>query len=382
MLKHVLVISAVALLTALVAVAQPPPEASERHERGLALKRAGKLQQSATELNAAIKAYPRYVEAHYALAWVQRAQGANDKAIESFREVIRIAPHSAEAVESARAIERIRLGPGLVAGRPRERIAFASTREGNTDIYVMELEGGALARLTSHPAVDDAPAWSRDGRRLAFVSERDGNREIYTVNLDGSNLQRLTDHIAIDDRPAWSPDGRLIAFESNRGGSVDVYVIGVDGTGLRQITNLPSDERLGGWSPDGNRLAVLSNRDGYDKVYLASAEGSGWSRLTGGNVPEGRPRWAPDGVHVFLTWSFERNAQVCRVSLDGRSLANITRSPYHDRLSDVSPDGRRVLVVSDRDGHDELYLVEVASGAARRLTFNPGPDFDGAFAPL
>lgn len=382
MLKHVLVISAVALLTAPVVVAQPPPEAAERYQRGLDLKRAGKLHESRTELVAAIKAHPRYMEAHYALAWVHRALGANDRAIESFREVIRIAPHSPEAVESARAIERIRLGPGLVAGRARERIAFASTREGNTDIYVMELEGGALARLTSHPAVDDAPAWAPDGRRLAFVSERDGNREVYTVNVDGSNLRRLTDHVGIDDRPAWSPDGRLIAFESNRGGPMDVYVIGVDGTGLRQVTNLPSDERLGGWSPDGKRLAVLSNRDGYDKVYLVNADGAGWMRLTGGNVPEGRPRWAPDGVHLFLTWTFERNAQVCRVSLDGRSLANITRSPHNDRLSDVSADGRRVLVVSDRDGHDELYLVEVETGAARRLTFNPGPDRDGVFAPL
>ncbi len=359
--------------------AQPPREAVARYEKGMAAKRAGKAPLAVTEFLAAIQLHPRYMEAHYALAWVYRETGAADKAVEAFREVIRIAPHSPEAIEAARAIQRIRLGPGAAEGR--ERIAFTSTRDGNTDLYAMELSGGGLVRITSHPAVDDSPQWSPDGRRLAFVSERDGNREVYLTNIDGSGVQRVTDNPAVDDHPVWSPDGRQIALESNRGGNMDVYVVGADGAGLRQVSFSAADDWMGDWSPDGRQLAILSARDGITKVYVVGADGANVRRLVANNVPEGRPVWGHDGTHIFFSWNFERNIQVCRASLAGKGLANVTRSPYNDRLCDVSRDGRRLLVVSDRQRDEELYLSEMDTGAARRLTFNPGADRDGVFAP-
>ena len=85
------------------------------------------------------------------------------------------------------------------------RIAFASSRDGNREIYVMNADGSGLARLTDNRADDQAPAWSPDGRRIAFTSRRDGNLEIYVMNADGSGLTRLTNHLAEDWEPAWSP---------------------------------------------------------------------------------------------------------------------------------------------------------------------------------
>ncbi len=61
------------------------------------------------------------------------------------------------------------------------------------------------------------PTWSPDGSRLAVVSEREGTRKIYLVDVDGSNLTRLTDG-PNDANPAWAPDGERIAFESERAG--------------------------------------------------------------------------------------------------------------------------------------------------------------------
>ena len=273
-------------------------------------------------------------------------------------------------------------------------ITWEDSRNGNTDIYAMEVQGGALARLTSHPAADDSPDWSPDGRRLAFVSERDGNKEIYLIGADGSGLERLTDNVAVDDHPVWSPDGKLLAFESDRTGNMDVYVVGIDGSGLTRATWSDADDWMGDWAPDGRRLAILSARDGLTpagtetgrdaepkgKVYLVSLHSTRPQRLSLNDVLEGRPIWAPDGQHVYFTWYFE-NEQVCRTDLSATSIANVTRSPYRERLCDVSSDGDKLLVISDRVKEDELYLIEMSTGAARRLTFNPGPDRDGVFAP-
>src|SRR5215216_1896481 len=88
---------------------------------------------------------------------------------------------------------------------------------------------------------------------LAFVSERDGNSEIYVMNVDGTGLLRLTNDAGRDTDPAWSPDGKRIAFASDRAGSWDIYVMNADGSNLVRRTQNRLNEGLNGapaWSPD------------------------------------------------------------------------------------------------------------------------------------
>lgn len=91
---------------------------------------------------------------------------------------------------------------------------------------------------------DTAPALSPDGTKVTFMSRREGNWEIYVANVDGSDLQRLTNDPAEDGLPAWSPDGNAIAFVSNRGGPWAVWAMTPDGSGQRQLFTMQG-------SPDG-----------------------------------------------------------------------------------------------------------------------------------
>ena len=84
---------------------------------------------------------------------------------------------------------------------------------------------------------------------MAFGSELDGNYEIFVMNVDGSGLTRLTNNPYTDCCPSWSPDGRRIAFDSYRGGQEDIYTINADGTGLMNLTNNPSWDADPSWSP-------------------------------------------------------------------------------------------------------------------------------------
>src|SRR5207237_1677568 len=87
------------------------------------------------------------------------------------------------------------------------------------------------------PGTDRGAEWSPDGTQLAFASFRDGNWEIYVVNANGSGLTRLTNATGTDEHPRWSPDGASILFTSNRDGNSEVYVMAANGTSQTNLTN-------------------------------------------------------------------------------------------------------------------------------------------------
>ena len=90
---------------------------------------------------------------------------------------------------------------------------------------------------------------SPDGTEIAFSSDRDGNDEIYVVDIDGTGLVNLTHHPADDMSPGWSPDGSRIAFSSFRDGrTAEVYVMDSDGENLVNLTNHSKDDRFRSWS--------------------------------------------------------------------------------------------------------------------------------------
>src|SRR2546425_746704 len=118
------------------------------------------------------------------------------------------------------------LAPSANAAFPGRngKIAFASSRGGNSDIYTMNPDGTDVTQLTTDPGDDSEPAWSPDGTKIAFSTSRDldpaclqdpngfCNYEIYVMNADGSNQTRLTHESLPDVAPAWSPDGAKIVY--------------------------------------------------------------------------------------------------------------------------------------------------------------------------
>jgi len=90
---------------------------------------------------------------------------------------------------------------------------------------------------------------SPDGTKIAFISDRDGNWEIYLVDVNGSGFDQLTDTVGLEMYPAWSSDGTKIAFQSNRDGNLEVYVMNVDGSNIRNLTNNPAEDTFPAWHP-------------------------------------------------------------------------------------------------------------------------------------
>ena len=155
----------------------------------------------------------------------------------------------------------------------------------------MNADGSVVTRLTNSSLFDGAPAWSPDGTKIAFASNRDGSTQIYVMNADGSLQTRLSNNSATESTPAWSPNGDKLAFTTNKDGNVEVYVMNANGSGQVRLTSNAATDTQPAWSPDGTKIAFTSNRDGNNEIYVMNADGSAQTRLTNIASNDANPDW-------------------------------------------------------------------------------------------
>jgi TolB protein len=250
-------------------------------------------------------------------------------------------------------------------------VAFETYRDGNGEIYVLDTRTGKLANLTRHPADDRAPAWrpppSGSGTSsgvLAFESHRDGNWEIYVLDLADGSLTRLTNNLAYDGAPAWRPttpgsgrDDPQIAFESYRDGNLDIYVMSVNSGEIRRLTDNPAGDYGPAWSPDGATIAFTSWRDGNKEIFIVPAEGGEARNLTQHPADDEDPAWRP---------------ALSEGSANGSTLAFVSW-----RKVDAQTGNRNAEIygISFADGSTE----RLGASEAEPLTDNPWPDLDPAW---
>jgi TolB protein len=241
-------------------------------------------------------------------------------------------------------------------------VAFASRRDGNTDIYARKLDDDQLLRLTYDPAEDRQAAWAPDGETLAFVSQRGNNWDIYRLDLVSGALIRLTRHPHYDAHPSWSPDGAFIAFESYRSGNLDVYIMAADGSQTFQLTANPAADFAPAWSPDGRHIAFVSYRAGSKDIFIypldAGSESAVINLTQTPDRDEDAPAWSPDGSR--LAFSVGRTGgetiHIATLAWKGRSLAEALIQPFNPGTRpDWSPDG--TSLVYEYQGAGNAYLL-------------------------
>jgi Tol biopolymer transport system component len=192
------------------------------------------------------------------------------------------------------------------------QVAFVTDRDGNDEIYRIDISGANLFNISHNSQADLNPSWSRDGARIAFNSFRTGNSEIYTVNSDGSGLLQLTNHPAYDGQPSWSLDGTQIVFTSLRSGRYELWLMNADGSNLRQLT-FGATALYPAWSPKGDQIAYANDGDGdgWLELWLINVDGTAAHKLVGGGALRDfwLPAWSPDGNAISFTgtsWTYHQ----------------------------------------------------------------------------
>jgi len=269
------------------------------------------------------------------------------------------------------------------AVEPPADIAFASRRDGNWEIYLMDAAGQHQRRLTRRSAEDRFPLWSPDGRLIAFASLATGADDswgLWLMNADGTRQRRLASHIIAKSTRGWSPDGKRIVLTAVIADNVDIQAVDVQTGQLTRLTSAPGEDRDPSWSPDGRQLAFSSSREGLPQVYVMDADGSHQRRLTNQVTAALAPRWSSDGALIAFTSGPDGDRDLYLMNATGGTVQRLTQGAHLTRDHAAwSPDGSRIAV-QIADGKDyNIGIVRLGNAPRAPLLVASSPAYDGSF---
>jgi TolB protein len=202
------------------------------------------------------------------------------------------------------------------------------------DVFAVRIDGQEMQRLTTTPGYDAEATVSPDGKTIVWTSVRDGDLDLYAMNLDGTKIRRLTTDIGYDGGAFFSHDSKQIVYRASHPtdpaeiarykdllaqrlvepGQLEIFVMNADGSGQRQVTSNGASNFAPYFHPDGRRLIFSSNvetrgdggRPSFH-LYLIGDDGNGLERLTFEAQFNSFPMFSPDGKR--LVWVSDRNAK-------------------------------------------------------------------------
>jgi len=236
----------------------------------------------------------------------------------------------------------------------------------------------------SYSGRDFEPAASPDGRLVAFASTREGLTRIWLKQYPGGDEVALTGG-PDDTLPRFAPDGSQVLFARREGGRYSLHRIPVVGGEPRKILD---DADNGDWSPDGRKIAFLRTRTeqgvAISSLWVADAGGEGAKEVARTSTGAfAHPRWSPDGARIALVQSGTENSasSVLLITPDGGTPATLTPPPPAGRLSAVAWSGSGSALVYEEaasivqsgaaGGSGRLIRQEIGSGRSEIVMWIP-----------
>lgn len=306
-------------------------------------------------------------------------------------------------------------------------IAYFAYRDGGYDLWAIAPDGSNRRKLTSGAFDDRDPAWSPDGTKIAFASDRGepgkSSYDIWTLDLASGRLEQVTSNPAEDRLPTWSADGRTIAFSTTHDGVSALYAVDLATRQERELRRVDGKIDAPSFGPGGQLPYVVQqgteSRLEIDGKPVSGAEnvfpfrvswlpgGQGFYYVSDGKIRRRdvaggklktspftarlevvkpvydkarrdfdstaprralgivRPALSPDGTQV----AFAALGDLHVSSVKDGTATNLTKDAYVDTDPAWSPDGKRLVYVSDKGGGlPQLWIRDLAAGTDKRLT--------------
>jgi Tol biopolymer transport system component len=265
-------------------------------------------------------------------------------------------------------------------------------RENLREVPLASSAGTMEEWFTRGGSVDRQPSYSPDGERIAFASTRSGNIDIWQVHRTTRAIRRLTSDPADDWDPGFTADGKNLLFSSNRGGHFEIWIADADGRRARQLTRDGVDAENPTATPDGEWIVYGSGHPQKRGIWKIRKDGSSATRLAEGTFVHAEV--SPDGRHVMYHtppdpgWSEIRVLRLAdgaavdfRIRAEypgGQAPPALASTPASLARARWTPDGRAIAYVAvDEKGRSGVMVQDFVPGHDTRATRRPLAGFDG-----
>lgn len=251
-------------------------------------------------------------------------------------------------------------------------IAYASIESGNVEIYQRNTEGKSNIKSTN--VKGGYLAWSPDGKKFAFYHKYDERKtwSIHTMNSDGTNRKRSThEKNKWDNSPAWSPDGRKIVFsraykDTDENWQKELWIMNSDGSEQTQIKSLNGGGPY--FTPDGRIVFHSENKKSW--ISIADIDGNNLIRLTHNEAEEQHPEVSPDGKQIVFMSDRDGNHEIYVMNINGSNQKRLTNNDFNDWYPSWSPDGSQLIFSSLRNGEKSIYIMNKDGSSVRKIISN------------
>ncbi len=253
-------------------------------------------------------------------------------------------------------------------------------------------------RLTEHKKeggfYNTSPSISPAGDKIAFISNRHDFFDVFVMNsVDGSDLERVVDgqqtnnfeelHL-LTPGISWSPDGKRIAIATKAGERDAIILVDVKSGGTEKHTFDLNGIFSLSWSPNGKQIAFVGNTARQSDIYVYDLDSKALANLTDDVFSDEEPSWSPDGKALYFASDrgatngvepdsfadfLKHQLDLYSIDVATRTVRRLSSWQGSDETSPVSsPDGAKLLFVSDRNGINNIYELTLETGAHRPLT--------------
>ena len=258
-------------------------------------------------------------------------------------------------------------------GIANTRVAFVAGEKGKSHLYMVDIDGRNLKRLTDTPSIVMGPAWSPDGTKIAYLSYESGVPAVYILNVMTMARTKFSSFEGLNSSPSFSPDGTRIALTLSKDGNPEVYIISLDGKERKRLTYYSGIDTSPTWAPNGIELAYTSDRAGSPHIFVTDVQGLSPRRISYGSYYNTSPSWSPEGDLIAYVSRVEGRFQIFAADPFGISSTQLTYSGSSED-PDWSPDGMHLVFCSTAGGNSAIYIMNRDGGNKTRV-------FDGLARP-
>ena len=221
------------------------------------------------------------------------------------------------------------------------------------NLWMIKPDGSQHQKLTSREVSESAPSWSPDSSRLAFVSSTDEGSEIYIYWLKSGKFARISQLPFSPSQLTWSPDGSMLAFSMN---------VMADPPVIAEMPKKPEGAKWADKPRITDRLYHEADGRGYIKpgfrhVFVIPSDGGAPRQVTSGDFQQrGVLSWAADGNIIYFSsnrnddWEYDfRNSEIYSVNINDGKITTLTTSQGPDYNPVASPDGKHIAYLGYED---------------------------------